>query len=704
MDLLDVSKRPDRHKDLLDAAEAFGPCALICFERSDPGNIQRGNQLAREIHASPNGDIGWQIVDVGIMLTKHRSRLETSTREHLKNLLGAAIPPWSDREFGRGNVNHPMIATWIYAAAGAVLERPDYSITADQRLQSFIHIFSQAGDMSEYNSPTYLGPTLVGLANIGTYASLSSTRQRAHLIEERIWLSIMSRWHAPSQQLAGPHSRAYADSTLGFGGIIRYLCHAVLSDPVFWDTELAMAYDHDHDAEWAGKIAASIFHFPEYLSRIGEDKQLPYTVQSTTDCEDYCVHREEVYRGGWGELTTYLTPQYCLGSSQRPYVDGGQTESCIAYWQLQKPVEGFKDLRALYFRYIANNRLPGQENLYHNWYGGIDRAYSANLLHQDGRIHVLQRAGIAIILAQPLRRENGFLHSLRFDALLPVYTPLDEIWFGNHKVDDLPFVSGTDQPVIIRDHEIYLALRPLEPTRLDTTEPILEISIKNNHLIISNYNLRSDRSQRFAAHVLDNTHNGFVLEIGTKSEFGDFPAFRKHILRSTCIEQVWLKEYRRIRYFSGQDEMMLDYHPPTQTVKSQMINGKTIQIEGFKSPDAVQNTNGRLAIRDISLQVEPEVIAWMACDPASEWVTATLPTDYPSPLQLRSKLWELETSNFAVGKIRIKTGEAIDIEIDTAELLASFQLSGSLPIRQAVINGRIIAPKALNGKNIWELS
>ena len=467
---------------------------------------------------------------------------------------------------------------------------------------------------------------------------------------------------------------------------------------------MAVNYDHDHDAEWAGKIAASVFCFPEYLKRIAEDKELPYTIQSTTDCEDYAVHREEVYRGGWGQLTTYLSPQFCLGSSERPYVDGGQTESCIAYWQRQPVVQGFKDFRPLYFRYIANQRLPAQENMYHNWYGGVDRAYSANLLHQDGRMHVLQYASKAIILAQPLKRENGHLHSLRFDALLPVYTDLDEIWVGDQQVDRLPWTGSWELPVLIRDQDIFLAFQPLKPTQLGPEEPALEITRANDHLIVSVYNLRSERHLRFPGQVLDNTHNGLIFEIGTSSEYGSWGAFRDHIRQARFTEQILLGEIRQIHYQSGPDELRLEYLPATQTTRLRWINGMQVQVEGFRSPDTIQNASGRLSVRNTTLQVEPGVIAWLACDPASEWTTACLPTDQPSPVRLATNRWSLETPAFAAGKIQIHTGEMMAIEIETAEKPAPFRISGSRQIHQARINGQIVEPTTLGEKFTWELS
>ena len=197
------------------------------------------------------------------MLTRHADKLTTDAQHHLTDLMVQSLPAWEPREFGRGNVNHPMVATWLLAAAGAALDRHQSSQAADERLQRFIHIFSQTGDMSEYNSPTYLGPTLIALANIGTHAAMESTRLRARLIEERLWAGVAARWHSPTQQMAGPHSRAYADSTVGGAGIMRYLMHAVLDAPVFWDDATARLYEHDHEGEWATKVAATTFCFPD---------------------------------------------------------------------------------------------------------------------------------------------------------------------------------------------------------------------------------------------------------------------------------------------------------------------------------------------------------------------------------------------------------------------------------------------------------
>lgn len=686
---LEVASRLERHKDLLDAAEDFGERALISFERGGAPNIDRANHMAQAIAPAPGGDIGWQIVDVAIMLTRHRDHLLPPTRAHLGQLLEEALPAWSDREFGRGNVNHPVIATWLYAAAGQALEHQGYTDRADQALQRFIHIFSQTGDMSEYNSPTYLGPTLVGLACLGQYAALPSTRLRAQLIEERIWLGLVSRWHAPTQQLAGPHSRAYADSTLGFGGISRYLAHAVLPEPVSWDTKMAQAYDHDHDAEWAAKIAACVFHFPPYLSAIADQKSFPYTIQSDTDGEDYTVDGREVYRGGRGHLTTYLNSSYCLGSSERPYVDAGQTEMCIAYWKLADQVQKFTDMRALYVRYVANERLPGQENMYYAWYGGKSRAYSPNLLHQDGRQHVLQHEGKAILLAQPVKRENGHIYSLRLDALIPLYAPLDEIWLGNQRVVNFPMQGTWDQPVTLRDGDIYVALLPLRPTNLGGAELPVEISIVNHHLIISIYNLRGSEARSFPAYVLDHTHNGFALEIASSNEYAGFEAFQRHITAARLTEQLWQAEARRVSYQSGPDLLEFHYHPSTQETLRRSINQNLADWYGFSSPYAVQSTSGFTTVGGCSLVTQPGIPVWLAAHPEVNWIQAAFPTDEPGFLRLATPLGTIECDRFSAGRIAVDYRDPQQVQVYVYALagIASIRCCGFPENRRMWLNG-----------------
>lgn len=704
MTLIDVSKRPDRHKTLLDEAEAFGSRALICFERGNDENTRQGNDLAVHIQSVPGGDIGWQIVDVAIILCKHDDHLEPEARDHLRELLAKALNPWSDREYGRGNVNHPTIATWLYAAAGKVFNQPDFSQRADENLRRFIHIFSQTGDMSEYNSPTYLGPTLVGLANIGMYAERESTRIRARLIEERIWLSFATRWHPDLQQLAGPHSRAYADSTLGFGGIVRYLAYAVLGTPVFWDTEMAKIYDHNHDAEWAAKIAASVFSIPDNLQSIAEKKHFPYSIYSSTDGEDYTVDGREIYRGGRGSLTTYLTGTYSLGSSERPYLDGGQNENLIAYWLRNSPVRGFNDIRSLYFRYVSNDRLPGQENVYYSWYGGDPKTYSANLLHQDGRQHVLQHKGKAIVLAQPLRRENGYLTSLRFDALIPMYEPLTEIWLGNRRITKLPVKAGWEQPLLIRDGDIYVAFQPLEPTDLGGVDSTIELHQSNRHLILSIYNLRCTEPRAFPGYVLDHTHNGMIIEIGSQSKFESFLAFKNHIAKTKVEEWLQLIEYRHVHYHSEPDDLYLVYSPDAQEVIAKKINGQSVPTKIFECPDALQGAGGNLSIGKVSLHSEEGILSWLACSPDGNSITAVLPTDHASRIELTTPWGVISCNSFAVGRIYIQMEKEVVVEIYTIALLAPIRFHKFKKLREVHFNGKIVDLKPAEVDEIWELS
>jgi hypothetical protein len=398
-------------------------------------------------------------------------------------------------------------------------------------------------------------------------------------------------------------------------------------------------------------------------------------------------------------LTSYLTEDYCLGSSERPYVDGGQTEMCIAFWKRSEQIEMFNDIRALYFRYVTNDRLPGQMNKYYSWYGGADRFYSPNLLHQDGRQHVLQYKGKAILLSQPVKRENGHLQSLRFDALLPVYEPVDEIWVGEQKITSLPVRFPWDQPVTIRDGSVYLALRSLQPTDLGNSTPAVELSEVNHHLILSIYNLRGSDPHFFPAYMLDHTHNGLIFEIGTASEHGDFASFRKHIAEAEVSEQLRLEEIREVRYRSGPDTLRLVYHPGTQETLAGEINGQTTRPSGFECQDAVQRSEGRLTVGGVSLFSDPGVPAWLACKKGTGWVTAVLPTDQPTKMRLETPAGAVECASFAAGRIRIHTKEPVEIELVSVDQKAPVYFSGFKRIHQVLRSGQDIQLKQISTTN-----
>ena len=62
---------------------------------------------------------------------------------------------------------------------------------------------------------------------------------------------------------------------------------------------------------------------------------------------------DEVYHGGWSELTTYMGEDYVLGSASLPYLDGGHADSVMVRIARGESVRSMADFRSGRVRRLA---------------------------------------------------------------------------------------------------------------------------------------------------------------------------------------------------------------------------------------------------------------------------------------------------------------------------------------------------------------
>lgn len=351
----------------------------------------------------------------------------------------------------------------------------------------------------------------------------------------------------------------------------------------------------------------------------------------------------------------------------------------------------------------ANERLPLQHNTYYGWYSGKHRDFGANLLHQDGRLCTLQHGGKVVLLAQPKRRENGYLRSLRLDALLPLNGPVDEMWLVGERIEALPLQADWETTASLRIGDVYVALRPLRPTDLGGASPAFQIAQANGHLIVSVYNLRSEVEREFPAHVLDQTHNGLVLEIGSARECGDFSTFRKHIASVQLEENLWLNEVRQVRYTSWPDELHLRYNPSTQTCLTRETNNHQDNVRGFYCPGGAYGLGGYLKVGATTLQTQTGLPAWLIHEPQTGWTVAALPSDHPSPLRLSIPGGVVECAQFGPGRIQFRLQPSVELVVDTLHLDAPLRVSGVDGFDQVLLSGQDARDQMVHDEEAWVL-
>ena len=85
-----------------------------------------------------------------------------------------------------------------------------------------------------------------------------------------------------------------------------------------------------------------------YLKPMLKGRNYPYSLRATTRTTDY-TKGGEYYPGGFGDMTTYMTESYCLGSASRLYCDGDQTNGLVAEMYFPVPVDPLRQVGSCAF-------------------------------------------------------------------------------------------------------------------------------------------------------------------------------------------------------------------------------------------------------------------------------------------------------------------------------------------------------------------
>jgi hypothetical protein len=127
---------------------------------------------------------------------------------------GICLPALSaiKRDVRVGYTNVVMMTLYLLLGAGKLLNDSEIRKAGEEKLGRMMRFTRTTGSFEEYNSPTYSGivlPALVSLADLEKDGPLAGdTRKLLEMFVRHLSL----HYHAPTGELGGPHSRAYADT------------------------------------------------------------------------------------------------------------------------------------------------------------------------------------------------------------------------------------------------------------------------------------------------------------------------------------------------------------------------------------------------------------------------------------------------------------------------------------------------------------
>lgn len=205
---LDLAERGE-HERVATTVEA-----LLALQYDAPGTPWHGT-FARfaEARVPVEGAVEWEDYDpnwrqfVGIalrlLLTRYPDALDAGLRARVEDAIALAAS--GEQESGRLTWWYTNIAlqhAWLLVEAGRVAE-------GEELAERVVEGWRRHGTFQEFSSPTYDGVDLWALALWRGHSSSDRLRAWGAEMEEGLWRTFASRFHAGLGNIAGPYTRAY---------------------------------------------------------------------------------------------------------------------------------------------------------------------------------------------------------------------------------------------------------------------------------------------------------------------------------------------------------------------------------------------------------------------------------------------------------------------------------------------------------------
>jgi hypothetical protein len=319
-------------------------------------------------------------------------------------------------------------------------------------------------------------------------------------------------------------------------------------------------------------IASGTYHPRPEIERIAFHKPFPYRISGTSEhgtatavvmnrnASGKFVATDEVmeYQGGELVTTTYMTPDYAVGSATVQMHDGNQTDTFFVNYRRTAHPNSIKDNGTIFCRYTVNDDRPG-----HLWVDAksTDPHPSRDILSDAGRVRAVQKDGTVLVLYQSKSQLLDDYKALRLTIVLPQF------------YRDLKRVDVTHDPDIVwvEDDFLFAAFRPLILTNRGRKEAI-RIEKQDGYAAIQLVNYEGP-PKRFTRKELLETCNGFVAEIAARAEYGSFDKFKSRVLEGK-VEDETAAGHRIARYKRPGVQLDLCHTLYYSQVKYILVDGK----------------------------------------------------------------------------------------------------------------------------------
>lgn len=232
--------------------------------------------------------------------------------QHMEESIIHASYSIKKRDVKPGYTNIAIMGTLVTHLAGHLFDNQELKEYADMRMKRFYDYTKELGGFVEYNSPAYTRVALDELVRMKQYITDTETLEMVDYCYNIGWKVLATHFHAPTGQLAGPHSRSY--STLRRSGFYNFLYGASNGKIGIGDAKKPIEY-----YKLQHEIPVELLH--DFLEIKGERIQIDTFSLNENPPIGY----------------TFLHPDYCFA-----------TVNCCTTWKQRRP----------YIAYWGNKENP----------------------------------------------------------------------------------------------------------------------------------------------------------------------------------------------------------------------------------------------------------------------------------------------------------------------------------------------------------
>ncbi|MHB9026140.1 MAG: hypothetical protein ACYC7E_18525 [Armatimonadota bacterium] len=626
---------------------------LPLLDSGDPALIARANAGLRSVKLAGT----WQGLVFLMAMKRFPARLEPATEEHIRAQFTKELSadngwayPWTgflnhaDRITPYGNMAYH--AAMMGIVGGEILGKPEVFAAGRTLLRNLILEGNKTGDEGEFNSLGYTSFSLVMAAEIAELAEDVECRALARWQRDRLLLLTLSRYHAPSNQVCGPHSRGYNDEHLGYGCITNLLLNdKIIPGGVFADPANGMKYHGGYPYPTQQVNGLLAYDIPDYLRNLGLHKPMPFETKSTVYDRGWNWRGSDgmkiirLLKPGQRDLTTYIAPVYALGTSSGPYQFQYAGSYCSAYWAVAPKIASPADLHILWSELAFDDKGPFAEGIF-----GRRREM----------FRTIQSRNKALVMTYPLDQGKPVTtDTLKMEIVCSAYRPLEELWVGEGRVDltKLPVTFPAVQPLFLRDGPVYAAVLPLEITNLGR-EMAMRVNVDEHKLLTVSYYNYKGAPKEFQPAEFRKISSGYAFEIAAKEDYKDFAAFRAQMGKARVTDSFQGDE-REATFTSGADRLLLRFNPVVETEIARQINGQPAgPYVGLRSPCAVLAPGPAVTLGKAKLEWTPKTAQlWLVKDPGMEDYAAWNLSGEKVTLTLTNPAGKVQATDFGFGRL-----------------------------------------------------